>query len=113
MIDQQKESKTLLIPAYRHIHDIHLIMRLEGKGNYTIVYLRSEPKPLLVSRTLKFFEPQLPDFIRVSKSLLLNPGYIEKIIKVNSKQLFLQLTDGVRISVSRRRIADTLARLKS
>lgn len=113
MMDQQKINGRLLIPAYRHIYNDQLITRLEGKKNYTLVHLTSKANPLLVSRTLKFFELQLTDFIRVNKSLLINPVYVDKVIKVSAKRMVLQLAGGITVAVSRRRIASTWARLKS
>ena len=102
---------TLSIPAHRPIQDTQLIVRLEGAGNYTIIHLLGNPKPLLVSQTLKRFETQLPHFIRVSKSSLVNPTHIQRIIKEVDKSVWLLLADGVRIAVARRRTLDTLARL--
>lgn len=52
-----------LIPAYRHIQDVHRLIYLAGFGNYTLIYLQDSLNPLLVNRTLKYVEQQLPDFI--------------------------------------------------
>lgn len=111
MITQSKGRDQPLIPAYRHIQDTQLIIRLEGRGNYTAVYLKGKTYPLIVSRTLKFFEDQLTDFIRINKSTLINPTYIHKVIRGDTKTVALLLSDGVLKLTSRRRIANTLARL--
>lgn len=111
MITQPEEGAQLLIPAYRHIQDTQLITRLEGRGNYTAVFLKGKTYPLIVSRTLKFFEDQLTDFIRINKSTMINPKYINKVIKEDAKTVSLLLSDGVLKLTSRRRVADTLARL--
>ncbi|GAB4035549.1 LytR/AlgR family response regulator transcription factor [Spirosoma jeollabukense] len=100
-----------LLPGYRHVRNAQLIVRLEGDGNYTKVYLESHTESLLVSRTLKWFEEQLPTFVRLSKSTLVNPGYIEQIRKVDNKTVYLRLADGHLLLISRRRISETLARL--
>jgi DNA-binding LytR/AlgR family response regulator len=113
MINQQKEDNSLQIPGYRQIKDAGLIIWLEGSGNYTIVYLKDNLKPLMVSRTLKYFELHLTDFIRTNKSSLVNPGYIDKVIQETAKTMHLELTGGVNIPVSRRRISDILSRLDS
>lgn len=111
MTTQLKEGGMLLIPGYRHIQNAQLIIRMEGNGNYTVIHLRENPKPLMVSQTLKYFETQLPDFIRVSKSSLINPNAVDRIISLNAKTMYLQLTDSVRIAVSRRRIMDIKSKL--
>ena len=110
MISQQENRIAFRIPGYRTIQDTQLIVRLEGNGNYTIVHLKDQIKSLMVSQTLKRFEPHLPDFIRVSKSSIINPAYVKKVIQ-GDRMTALLLTDGVKILVSRRRTARTLVRL--
>jgi two-component system LytT family response regulator len=111
MNNQPLQDNPVLIPGYRHFQDTHLMMRLEGDGNYTLIHLSGRSHPLLVSQTLKYFELQLPFFIRASKSSLINPAYIDTVVKQDSKTMHLRLTDGARIPVSRRRIIDTEAKL--
>ena len=106
-------SKTILlrIPGYRHLQDPQLIGWLEGSGNYTNIHLKGNLKPLMASQTLKYFELHLPGFVRVSKSSVVNPSYIQRVIKVDAKTMYLELMDGITIAVPRRRILHTLARL--
>ena len=105
------QTPPLRIPGYRHIQDTQPIIWLEGSGNYTLIYLKDTRQPLMASQTLKYFEYQLPGFIRVSKSALINPVYIRKIVKQDAKLMHLELRDDLTIVVPRRRIVDTLARL--
>lgn len=112
MLTSSKLKTPDLIPGYRHIHNSQHIIRLEGEGNYTNVYLSQQTKPLLTSRTLKYFQKQLPGFIRISKSALVNPAYVEKMIGSGSTTVSLQLADGTRLSISRRRVTDTIGRLE-
>ena len=107
------QTPPLRIPGYRHIQDAQLMIWLEGSGNYTLVYLRDIRHPLMVAQTLKYFEHHLPSFIRVSKSSLVNPRYIRKIVKGDAKIMHLELVDGITITVPRRRIVGTLARLEA
>ena len=102
---------TVRIPGYKRVQDPRSIMWLEGTGNYTYIHLASHGHPLLVSMTLKYFEDMLPRFLRVSKSSLVNPLYIDEIVKLTPKALQLLLKDGTTISVSRRRISETIALL--
>ncbi|SFE87973.1 LytTR family DNA-binding domain-containing protein [Spirosoma endophyticum] len=100
-----------LIPAYRHIQDTHRIMYLEGHGNYSLIYIQGLAQPLLVSRTIKYFEPDLPHFIRVSKALLINPTYIQGVHQVRSRSVSIELTNKRRLAVARRRIDQVLIQL--
>lgn len=100
-----------LIPAYRHIHDLHRLSHLEGNGNYTLVYLVDSLTPLLVSKTLKYFEQQLPDFVRLSKSILINPRFVRSVVRKSSKLLCIKLNTGLKFSVSRRRISQVFHQL--
>ncbi|MBD2756123.1 LytTR family DNA-binding domain-containing protein [Spirosoma validum] len=111
MATQFVAKTRIVVPAYRHIQDTKLIIRLEGRGNYSLVYVRDTSNPLMVSRTLKYFEDQFADFIRVNKSSLINPNYIDRVIRKDAKTVAFLLIDGMTILASRRRVADTLARL--
>ena len=108
-----QQETPLRIPGYRRLKNAELIIRLEGNGNYTILHLRDEAKPLLVSQTLKRFEEHLPHFIRISRSTIINPHYAKQIIQEDAKVIYIKLTNGLCLLVSRRRIVDTLARLRS
>ncbi|HEX9957233.1 MAG TPA: LytTR family DNA-binding domain-containing protein [Fibrella sp.] len=111
MTTRQAQSNRLLIPGYKNFQNPESIIRLEGSGNYTIIHLRRESRPLMVSQTLKYFEDQLPGFIRVSKSSLINPMFVERPIHFDTKTVHLLLKDGTSIAISRRRIVDTINRL--
>ncbi|GAB4018842.1 LytTR family transcriptional regulator DNA-binding domain-containing protein [Spirosoma koreense] len=100
-----------LIPAYRHIQDLFDLIYLEGRGNYTLIYLQDSLNPLLVSKTLKYFEQQLPHFVRVSKAVLINPRFISRVHKKGAKSLSIELGPDVVFSVARRRIESVLQRL--
>ena len=108
-----QQETPLRIPGYRHLQNTQIICRLEGNGNYTIIHLQGQSKPLLVSQTLKRFEDLFPDFIRISKSTMVNPHYVDQIIREDAKVIYLKLTNGLCLLVSRRRMIETLARLDS
>lgn len=107
-------AESLVVPGYRHVRDDQMLNRLTGNGNYTWIELTNEKQPVLVSQTLKYFERQLPGFIRVSKSVLLNPAFVVGFTREGTRTLYLLLADGSRTLVSRRRmpdIADSLRQL--
>lgn len=111
LLPHQTRIEPVRIPDYRHLQDAQSLTRLTGNGNYTWIELMGQQKPILVSQTLKYFEQQLPDFVRVSKSILLNPGWVVGLQQPNAKTLHLELADGSRIDVPRRRIQATIYKL--
>ena len=108
---QGTKTTPLSIPGYRHIQDIQALNCLTGNGNYTWVEFVGEKKPVLVSQTLKHFERQLPDFIRVSKSVLLNPNYVVGTMREDARTVYLRLADERLVLISRRRLAETIDKL--
>ncbi|WP_080055398.1 LytTR family DNA-binding domain-containing protein [Spirosoma aerolatum] len=80
------------------------IIRLMGFGNYTWVYLTEPSKPVLITQTLKWFEHQLSDFIRVHKSEMINPLFVQTLNNPNNATLEVCLTNGYTARISRRRI---------
>lgn len=80
---------------------LHEIIRLEGQRNYTKFFL-SNDNQILVAKTLKCFENlHLADFVRVSRSCIINTSYLTPF-----KGECLRLKDGYEVPVSRRRIKD-------
>ena len=73
--------------------------------------MQDKPSPLLVSKTLKYFEEQLPDFIRLNKSFIINPFFVKETIKKGPKLLFIELSTGLVLTVSRRRIDKAILHL--
>ncbi len=85
------------------------IVRLEGTGNYTKIFAR-EGKSFTSSKTLKTLAaelPELPDFIRINKTHLINAGYITgyqyDVGGDGKKFLVVSMTDGSSLIVSRNR----------
>lgn len=105
-------SKRLCIPVVSGLELIEVddIIRLEGRINYTFIYLKNKEK-LLVSRTLKEFETILAnyEFFRVHNSHLVNLNYIKNYKKRNGGTVHMQ--DGSEVEVSARRKADFLMEL--
>jgi two-component system LytT family response regulator len=82
--------------------EVNKIIRCQGEGNYTHFYFE-ENKHLLVAKTLVEFEDLLKEhsFIRVHKTHLVNLQHV--LAFVNTDGGVLQLSNGNRVSVSRRR----------
>lgn len=87
------------------------ISHLEAISNYTMFYFNNGKK-LLVSRTMKDFlaKSDTELFVRVHKSFAINLSYLTQFdVK---EEMFVQLTDGKKISVSRRKKKDFLEKTK-
>ncbi len=78
------------------------IMWLEGDRNYTYIHFCNGRK-MIFSKTLQLIEAQLPndDFSRISKGATVNIGFIKTI---NLRQKHLQLSCGLTLPISRRRL---------
>lgn len=89
------------------LQKLHLtnIIYLEGDRNYTILHLENG-QTLLSSVNLKRYQAddKLTTFLRISKSFLLNPIYIENIEKRGIKT-FVKLKNKKQVVVSRRRLS--------
>lgn len=88
-------------------YDLNQISYLKGSDNYSIFYIQGKSEKV-VARTLKEYEEMLSDkgFMRVHKSFLINLEYLQSISKRDI--LELELTDGTRIPVSRRKASEVL-----
>ncbi|OYU97222.1 MAG: DNA-binding response regulator [Bacteroidetes bacterium B1(2017)] len=82
---------------------IEEIIRCESDANYTWFYVKTETKPILVSKTLKDYEELLTDygFCRVHHSHLVNLKFIAKYIKGEGGMVVMM--DGAEVEVSRRK----------
>ncbi|MEZ0486597.1 response regulator transcription factor [Fibrella aquatica] len=90
----------LIINALRHPV---LISHLSGANNYSFIHFRTGEQ-LLISKSLRFLEKQLPYFIRIHKTLLVNPNCVIKIQMQQHTRSSgaVVLEDGTILPVSRR-----------
>lgn len=92
----------LALPGVNGIQYVQLedIIRLQAERNYTRLYF-VKGKNFLSSKTLAEYEKILRDsgFIRVHRSHLINPQYVDSY----EKQGMVKLKDGCEIEVSRRK----------
>ncbi len=87
------------------------ILRLEADGSYTTLFINNA-KPLLTSKHLKYYESILDDynFYRIHQSHLINKMHIKRFNKSDGG--YVELIDGSRLPVSRRKKEDFLKSLK-
>ncbi len=103
--------KTIALPTQESLEfiEVEQIIRCESDSNYTRLYLNDEPKPLLVSKTLKHIESMIEGmgFFRIHHSHLVNVKYIKKYVRGNTGTLVLK--DGTSLPVSRAKKGDFLS----
>jgi len=89
--------------ATKHI-PYQQIIRLEACSNYTQFYLSQSAKPILTSKTLKFYVNELDEntFVRPHQSHLINRNFIDEVVLKPTPHLVLN--NGVKISIARRKI---------
>jgi two-component system LytT family response regulator len=100
----KKECSQIALPTgvgYK-IVEIKNIVRCQSDSNYTNIFCKDENK-ILISRTLKEIEELLTDhgFLRVHQSHLINPQFVEGILKQGGGSLIM--TDNTEIPVSRQK----------
>ncbi|QHV99690.1 LytTR family DNA-binding domain-containing protein [Spirosoma endbachense] len=87
------------------------ILYLMGWGNYTRIFL-TDASPELNSTTLKKCVNMLPGFIRLSKSLAVNPTHIVQVRRNNDRSADVLVAD-IWLPVSRRRVTPVVRQLNS
>lgn len=110
----KKELQKIVINSNdgHYVFGINEIIRFEAERNYTRVFIEKE-KPLLVSKTLKYFEELLQGqkFERVHQSHIINIHHIKKYSPRDGG--YLVLSNGDNVPVSQRKKTELLALLES
>ena len=91
-----------------------LLAYFSGANNYTWLQFRNGERRLL-AKPLTYFEAQLPTFIRVHKTALVNPSCVTSVQHPARTKMsgFVLMYDGVEFPVSRRRWNDVLRLLQT
>jgi two-component system, LytTR family, response regulator len=81
---------------------INNIVRVESKSNYCKIFFADKSHPLTLSKTLGLVAQHLPTdiFLRTHRTHLINKNFIAKIFL---SSLQIQLLNGEKICISRRR----------
>ena len=113
-VRNNNNSDVICIPSSDGFRLLNLneIIRFEASDNYTYIYTTDETSKYTVSKSLKIFEEpsSLKNFFRIHKSHIVNLKYIEKYLKVDNE---VEMKDGKKISVARRRQPEFLRYLNS
>lgn len=83
--------------------DISSIVYCEAVDNFTRFYFEAGP-PLMICRTLKYFEDVLKDFrfIRIHRSYLINPDYVLRYNKGKGGSVTMKNNQELEISANRK-----------
>ena len=98
--EKQTEKQRVILPTLEGFEVVRLeeIVRLQGNGNFTDIYLISKTKKM-VCRFLKHFSEILPyPFVRVHKSHIINVNFIKSYHKNSGGYVILE--DGNEIEIS-------------
>lgn len=92
---------SVIKPALQHPE---LIAYFSGANNYSWLYFRNGEKRLL-AKPISYLETKLPDFIRVHKTILVNPSYVKSLHQPPRQKMAgeIRLDTGEVFPVSRRR----------
>ena len=98
---EKKQNNRLALPTAEGVYivDKASIIRVEAMSTYS-VFLLTDAKKIVVSKTLKEFEPVLDDanFMRINRSVIVNLDFVVKYRKGDGGTL--ELSDGSEIEVS-------------
>ena len=91
-----------------------LLAYFSGASNYTWLQFRNGDRRLL-SKPISYFEEQLPHFIRVHKTALINPASVADIQPPTHSKMpgMVRMQDGTELPVSRRRWDDVMRLLQN
>ncbi len=100
--EQKPEKRQVILPTLEGFEVVKMeeIVRLQGNGNFTDIYLANGSKKM-VCRFLKYFAEILPfPFIRVHKSHMINVHYVRAYHKGNGGYVTLENGSEIEISPS-------------
>ena len=99
---QNNRPKKIMLPTFEgfEIVPIDQIIYCEADDNFTKFHLKDVRQPLLISKTLKYFEGILPDnkFVRIHRSRLINIDYVIRYTK--GKGGYVTMDNQVELEVS-------------
>jgi two-component system LytT family response regulator len=98
--EARPDKQQVILPTLEGFEVVKMeeIIRLQGNGNFTDIYLTNKTKKM-VCRFLKHFEEILPfPFLRVHKSHIINVNHVKSYHKNSGG--YVVLTDGTEIEIS-------------
>ncbi len=82
------------------------ILYCEAEDNFTQFYFTDQRKPLLICRTLKFYEQALEDlgFLRIHRSYLVNLNFVKRYTKGKGGYITMENGKELEVSASKKKI---------
>ncbi|GAB3894803.1 LytTR family DNA-binding domain-containing protein [Spirosoma agri] len=84
---------------------IESIVWIEGDGNYARLHFTTG-QFYLAAHTLNWFKKQLSGFIRIHKSVLINPAHVVQFAQTKAKEAQVFMSTGSSLDIARRRIGE-------
>ena len=98
----ENKPRKILLPTFEGFEIVSLdqIIYCEADDNFTKIHLKGLSKPLLISKTLKYFEDLLPSdyFVRIHRSSLINTNYVIRYTK--GKGGYVTMENQIELEVS-------------
>ena len=99
-------NQKIMLPTMEgfEIVDIHTILYCEAADNFTRFHLEGTATPLLICKTLKYFEEILKDhrFLRIHRSYLINPDYVIRYTKGKGGSVTMKNNKELEISADKK-----------
>lgn len=99
-------NQKIMLPTLEgfEIVTINNILYCEAADNFTRFHLDGNPTPLLICRTLKYFEGILKDhrFLRIHRSYLINPDYVVRYTKGKGGSVTMKNDNELEISADKK-----------
>lgn len=109
---EKKQANKIALPLHDGFEYVRVsnIMRFEGDGSYTNVYLM-DGKKIMVSRNIKEYEGLLyeNDFFRCHISHLINLHHVKRFSRHDG--YYAEMSDGRRIEIARRKKEEFVSRM--
>ncbi|HOP44929.1 MAG TPA: response regulator [Flavobacteriales bacterium] len=104
LLGSMVSDRQIALPDAKGLNVLHLddILHCSSDNAYTNVHVRTEKKPILVTRPLSLFDDYLTDkgFVRIHQSHLVNHKHIKRYIRGEGGEVVL--SDDTHLPVSRR-----------
>ena len=109
LINNNLHMQSIQLVGHSHPVLINSIVWLEGEANYTRVHYQNGSFSI-VTQPLHWFEQHL-DFVRVHRSAIVNPDYVQEFVQKRGRSGWVRLLDDRVIPVSRNRLEFAATRL--
>lgn len=101
----------LKLPGFRKPLPVQSIIWIAGDDSYAHVHFLNGQR-YTITRTLKWFVLQLPDLVRLHKSVLVNPVHVTGCQREQSRRSLVTVRTGTSFPVARRRVEDVVKSLR-